>query len=175
MSLPVNAETRIGELLAAHPEAEAALIELAPAFRALKSPVLRRTVARVATVAQAARVAGMPVPELVASLRQALGQEAACDACAHRVGDEGAEEPAPDWLAGAEPTARLDAAALMAAGRTPVGEAASLLAELEPGQVLLLVAPFRPAPLIEALQAKGHEVYGRPGEGQAWEVWIRRV
>ncbi len=174
MSLPVNAETRIAALIDAHPEAEATLIALAPAFRALNNPVLRRTVARVATVAQAAQVADMPVPELVAALRRALGQDTACDACAHDPTGDANVEPAPPWLAGVGPAVTLDAAALMAAGCTPVGEAAARLSGLAPGQVLLLVAPFRPVPLIEALEGKGHEIYARPTEGGAWEVWARR-
>lgn len=175
MSLSINAETRIGDLLEAHPEAEAALVAMAPAFRALNNPVLRRTVARVATVAQAARVAGIPVPELVAALRRALGDEPACDACAHDDGADGiVAGPAPVWLVEAEPAVKLDAAGLMAAGRTPVGEAAARLAALDAGQVLLLVAPFRPVPLIEALAEGGLEVYARPGEGETWEVWVRR-
>ncbi len=75
-SMIISPETKVGDLLDAYPEAEAALIAIAPKFKALKNPVLRRTVAKVATLEQAARVADMPVNELVRSLRQALGQDA---------------------------------------------------------------------------------------------------
>lgn len=169
MNLPVTPETRIGDLLAAYPEAEAILIGLAPQFKALKNPVLRRTVAKVATVAQAARVGGLQVPEMVHALRRGLGLDSGPVAA----GDAGADLPPPTWLAGAEPAATLDADALLAAGSTPVGEASVRLAGLAPGAVLLLNATFEPAPLIDALRAKGHEVWVERS-GDRVRVWIRR-
>ena len=71
----VNPETRIGALLDAHPELEAVLVALSPEFKRLKNPLLRKTVARVATVAQAAKIGSLSVPDLVKALRRALGQE----------------------------------------------------------------------------------------------------
>jgi hypothetical protein len=58
VTVPLTPETQVGALLEAYPELEARRIELASAFEKLKNPVLRRTVARVATIAQAACVAG---------------------------------------------------------------------------------------------------------------------
>ncbi|HPA51566.1 MAG TPA: DUF1858 domain-containing protein, partial [Thermoanaerobaculia bacterium] len=71
--LPITPETKVGELLEAYPELEETLVAIAPAFSKLKNPVLRRTVARVATLAQAARVGGVEVRTLVGTLRQAAG------------------------------------------------------------------------------------------------------
>ncbi|MDH3814086.1 MAG: DUF1858 domain-containing protein, partial [Acidobacteriota bacterium] len=65
----IGPETRVAELLEAHPEAEEVLIGIAPQFKALKNPVLRRTVARVATLEQAAKVAGLRARDLVLQLR----------------------------------------------------------------------------------------------------------
>jgi hypothetical protein len=169
MSVPVTPETRIGDLLAAYPGAEAILVGLAPQFKALKNPVLRRTVAKVATVAQAARVGGLQVPEMVHALRAGLG----LDAGAVAADGGGPDLPEPAWLAAAKPAVTLDADALLAAGSTPVGEASARLAELEPGAVLLLNATFEPAPLVDALRAKGHEVWVERTEGRV-RVWIRR-
>ena len=73
MTVPVNPKTKVGELLDAYPEAEALLISLAPKFKALRNPVLRRTVAKVTSLEQAARVGGMSVKELVSALRDGLG------------------------------------------------------------------------------------------------------
>ncbi len=42
----IGPETRVADLLDAHPEAEEILIAIAPQFKALKNPVLRRTVAQ---------------------------------------------------------------------------------------------------------------------------------
>jgi hypothetical protein len=170
MSLAINPETKVAELLDAFPEAEEVLVGLAPPFKALRNPLLRRTVAKVTSLEQAARVGGVPVNTLVRTLREALG------AGGHELESDDAGEAAgaPDWAADAEPAATLDADALLAAGRMPVSEAAVALAGMASGEVLLIEAPFQPAPLIDALRAKGHELYAAPADGDAWHVWVRR-
>ncbi len=167
----VNAATKIGALLDAHPELEAVLYQLSPEFRRLANPILRRTVARIATVAQAAQIAGLPVPEVVNALRRALGQPLSCN------GEEPAsDEPQPPWVTATEPVATLDAEAILGQGGTPVGEMAARLAAAEPGQVVVLHAPFYPAPLVEALRDKGHEVYARQNEAAgSWTVFARHA
>jgi len=168
MTIVINPTTRVGELLDAFPELEATLKSLSPSFQALSNPLLRRTVARVATLEQAARVGGLPVPDLVHALRRAAGQE----------GDEvttssRAEQAVPAWAESAAPAVTLDAETLLSAGRTPVAEAAERLAGMSPGEVLELTSPFEPAPLIDALRAKGHEVYVVRA-GDAFRVLVRR-
>jgi hypothetical protein len=169
MSLPITPETRIGDLLAAYPEAEGLLIGLAPQFKALRNPLLRRTVAKVATIAQAARVGGLEVPAMVHALRRGLGLERGPVVA----DDATAAAPEPEWVRATEPAVTIDAEALLATGRIPVGEASARLAELEPGQVLLLTAPFEPAPLIDALRAKGHEAWVERDQDR-FRVLIRR-
>ncbi len=170
-TIVISPETRVGDLLDAHGDAEAALIDIAPQFKALKNPVLRRTVARVATLEQAARVAGIPVNDLVMSLRKALGIEgpelASDDA---GLAGEGSE---PDWVAN-PPKLMVDADSILGAGETPIAKVTSALRELDSGEVIEIDAPFQPAPLIDALRARGHEIYARPGEGERWKVWVLR-
>lgn len=169
--IPITPETKVGDLLEAYPEAEAELIAIAPQFKALRNPVLRRTVAKVATLEQAARVAGMGARNLVQALRSALGVEGED---IDGVGDSGVgDAEAPPWVRlDAEVT--IDAGTLLEAGETPVGVVSGALAGMESGTVLVLSAPFQPAPLIDSLKAKGHAVFSRPGEGESWKVWIRR-
>lgn len=168
--MTVNPETRIGPLLDAYPELEAVLIGLSPEFRRLQNPLLRRTVARVATVSQAARIGGLSVPDLVKALRRALGQDVDAG-CMHTPPDT--SEPEPDWVRAATPSARLDADEILARGGTPVGEVAARLASAASGEVVVLRAPFFPAPLVDAVRARGHQAWGRPLDGSAWEVWLR--
>ena len=68
--LQITPDTKIGALLEAYPQLEEKLIELAPAFRKLKNPILRKTVAKVTSIRQAARVGGVPVGEMVNQLQQ---------------------------------------------------------------------------------------------------------
>ncbi len=181
---PVTPETKVGALLDAHPELEDVLLGLSPRFAALRNPVLRRTVARLATLAQAARIAELPVPHLVNALRAALGQEAIAFASAD---DAAALAPEPEWVRATPPAATLDAEAIMSRGGTPLAEATAAVRDLAPGAVLQLDAPFHPAPLIDAMTKAGHEVYARPLETPAgdaspppaaqrpWRVSIRRA
>jgi len=164
----VNPETRVRPLLDAHPELEDVLIGLSPEFRRLKNPILRRTVARVATLAQVAKVGGLPVPDLVNALRVALGQAAGgCDA--HVAPDEPAW---PAWAETAEAPSWLDADAVLAAGGTPVGQLAAAAAAATSGTILGLRAGFYPAPLVDTLLGKGHEVAARQ-VGERWEILVR--
>ena len=167
----ISPETKVGDLLDAYPEAEAALIVIAPKFKALKNPVLRRTVAKVATLEQAARVADMAVNELVRSLRQALGQDSG--GLGEDADDSGVAGDAPDWIAqGAK--REFNADAMLAKGETPVGKVSEALAGIAAGDALLVRSTFQVAPLIDAMKAKGHEVFTRKTGEDAWEAWVRK-
>ena len=73
--LVITPQTKVHELLEAYPELEDDLIEIAPVFRKLQNPVLRRTIARVTTLQQAALVGQVSVNLLVNTLRQKTGQD----------------------------------------------------------------------------------------------------
>ena len=57
-----------------YPELEDVLIAMAPPFKKLKNPVLRRSVAKLATLQQAAAVARIPISQVLNDLRAAVGQ-----------------------------------------------------------------------------------------------------
>ncbi len=73
--LIITPKTRVGELLDAYPELESVLLELSPAFKKLKNPVLRKTVGKVATLQQAASLGNIPVTEVINTLRTEVGQQ----------------------------------------------------------------------------------------------------
>ena len=170
MSAPITPETRVGELIESHPEAEEILVDMAPAFKALRNPVLRRTVARVATLEQAARVGGVPVREMVRTLRRRLGQD---DGDLDAADDGGAVAPRPSWTRDEAVVVRIDGGALLERGETPVASATAALQGMVEEEVLLLTAPFQPAPLIDALRGKGHEVWVQHAD-EEWRVWVRK-
>ncbi|HSM51463.1 MAG TPA: DUF1858 domain-containing protein, partial [Thermoanaerobaculia bacterium] len=70
--LVITPQTKVLALLEAYPRLEEVLIGYVPAFQKLKNPILRRTVAKVATLSQAARIGGIAAPDLVRALRRAL-------------------------------------------------------------------------------------------------------
>lgn len=156
MSLAINPETRVGALLEAYPQLEQTLIECAPAFARLKNPILRRTVARVATLEQAARIGGISVRELVRRLREAAGQDTPDAARGDELAGDG---PAPDWVRPDRIRARFDADVMLAAGEHPIGRLRRSVAALAPGDLAELVSSFRPQPLIDTFRRAGFEVH----------------
>ena len=52
----ITAGTKVAALLSEHPELEDLLISMSPAFIKLRNPVLRRSVARIATLREATAV-----------------------------------------------------------------------------------------------------------------------
>ena len=173
--IPITPATKVAELLESWPELEEALIAQAPAFRRLRNPVLRRTVARVATLEQAAGVGGVPVRELVASLRRAAGLEAsAATAPAAGVGDENAQVP-PAWVGRARIVETIDAEALLDAGQVPLTEASARARALAAGEALRVTSGFRPVPLVEALAKQGCRSFVREAAPGRFETLVSRA
>jgi len=71
--LQIQPSTKVAQLLEAYPELEDILIDLAPPFKKLKNPILRKSVAKVATLRQAAIVGRLDLPSMINQLRQAVG------------------------------------------------------------------------------------------------------
>ena len=143
----------VADLLTAWPELEDELIAAAPPFAKLRNPVLRRTIARVTTLRQAARVGGVPLPDLITRLRTAAGQqplEVSEDAAA-------GTELRPTWLDVVNVVERYDARADIEAGQHPVGRVLTRVRTLGPGEAYQLVTGFEPTPLIDKARDLGAE------------------
>ncbi len=74
--MEISPQTTVNALLHEFPQLEAVLIALNPQFKKLKNPILRQSIGRVATLQQAASVAGIPTLEFVNHLRHEVGQQA---------------------------------------------------------------------------------------------------
>lgn len=86
---PITPDWRVADVLAAHPESEP--VFLAHGFDAVRNPVLRRTVARRITLAQACRLRGVGLEAFLADLRAA--QSRAPSSRLVRIDGVGASEP----------------------------------------------------------------------------------
>jgi hypothetical protein len=155
-NLIITPKTKVGELLDAYPQLEDILLELSPAFAKLKNPILRKTVARIATLQQAATVGGLKTDELVNRLRREAGQN-------ERTGENGGEmylvETEPDWFDDTKIIVRFDASPVISSGGSPLQEILSLANKLRPGEILEVTTPFIPAPVIDMLREKGFRVF----------------
>ncbi len=174
--LEITPLTRIGALLEAYPELEQVLIDRSPAFGKLRNPVLRRTVARIATVENAAAIAGIDPRELVATLRRAAdlpvdepGEAASASETATGAGER------PDWADPARVGETIDADALLQSGQVPLGPVVQAARGLEPGQLLRVTSSFRPVPLIEALSRQGFRTFVGQSAPESYETLITRA
>ncbi|HEX4844636.1 MAG TPA: DUF1858 domain-containing protein, partial [Geothrix sp.] len=164
----ITPETKIGDFLEAHPDLQEALIARVPEFAKLRNPILRRTVAKLATVDQAARIAGMPTGELVRFLRELAGETvAATDAAV----SDSIEGPRPSWAVSGSVRTTLDADALLAAGEHPLARTRRALLTLAPGEAMQLLSPFRPEPLLDQFRQEGFPCWCEaetPGHFRTW-------
>ena len=171
--MSITPETKIGEFLEAHPDLQEALIARVPEFAKLRNPILRRTVAKLATVDQAARMAGIPTAELVCFLRDLAGEPV--DATRQSPASTSAEDSRPAWALPDSVDATLDAQTLLAGGEHPLARIRRALPALASGRVLLLHSDFRPAPLLDQLRQEGVPCWcGQEGPG-LFQTWILRA
>lgn len=167
--MDVTPSTKVGALLDAHPELEETLIAAVPAFAKLRNPILRATVAKVATLEQAAKVGGLPLPELMGLIWRALGYQA------ETVG-EGASlvlEAWPSWYREEAVQVRLEISKILAEGGHPLAKTKQHLAELPPGAIVLLSSDFEPAPLLALVEKEGL-IAACVREGSAYRTALRR-
>lgn len=171
MSRPaITPSMKVGALLEHYPELEERLIALAPAFEKLRNPVLRKTVAKVATLEQAARIGGVTVASLVAALRGEREDTVAEDSRAAAATNESLVSEGDV----------IDLDAHLESGVHPLGQVLDRVRGLQPGETLEIVASFRPEPLLEHLGREAVQVgesktadgrfllrLGRPRHGSA--------
>jgi hypothetical protein len=155
MGLPVaiGPDTRVGPLIDAYPGLEDILISLAPAFVHMKDPIIRQTVAKHTTLAQAARVGGVSVEAFVRKLREAAGQTSPTqDGCA-----DGSAEP--EWVLRGRVAYDLNGDEMLQAGVHPLARVRICVASLKPGEIVRLVTSFQPEPLIKMMREAGLNVH----------------
>ncbi|HEU4643397.1 MAG TPA: DUF2249 domain-containing protein [Gemmatimonadaceae bacterium] len=155
----------------------------APHFAKLRNRAMRRVMARLVTVEQAARTAGVPVAELLADLNTALG---VFPEPAPPEGDRPADArdgavPAPAPAvedARAHPThapvVEVDVREDLRAGREPFSKIMSAVGALRGDEVLHLRAIFEPAPLFAVLAKRGFVHESLRHADDDWSVWFWR-
>jgi hypothetical protein len=154
--LIISPRTKVGELLDNYPELESVLMEMSPAFEKLRNPVLRKTVARVATLQQISVVGGLNVDEIVNRMRSAAGQGTEEEAGTN---SDYISSDTPTWFDAAKIVSRLNAIPIINSGASPMNEILQQANLLNTGEIFELSTPFIPAPVIDMLRAKRFNVY----------------
>jgi hypothetical protein len=162
-------KTKVAELVDTYPQLEEVLIEYVPAFERLRNPVLRRTVARITTLQQAASIGGVNVEDLINHLRTEVGQDLVSGGA-----EEAYTTEQPGWFSKTRVVAELDAKDMLAAGEQPVNQVIADLNALGQGDIYKLVAPFMPAPLVDKASSLGISHWVTQGDEQEWVSYFCR-
>lgn len=168
--MEITPQTKINTLLTTYPELELFLMNLNPKYKKLKNPVLRRTVAKIATLSQVAKIGGYDVSELVNKLRAEVGQPPL-------EGGETTETDAsatPKWIS-QEPVVEIDADRILTEQKNPLAEVTIALKSMKGGDILVIKSDFLPSPLIDTFKKQGHDVYALEEDDAHYLTFIKKA
>lgn len=144
--LIITPKTKIFDLLEAYPQLEDKLIGMASQFKKLKNPVLRKTITKITNLSQAAIIGGLNVEQMVNTLRAEIGQSLVSGLDTEKVHYK---TQRPDWFTEDWVVNTIDIREMLHAGEQPVHEVLSSIKKLNKNEILKVIAPFIPAPLID--------------------------
>jgi len=151
--IDINPATTVYNLLNSYPELEGILINMAPAFKKLKNPILRKTVAKVATLKQAASVGDIDLNEMISILRMTVGQEILNT----NFSNEHYLEEKPPWFSQENIVASIDESRLEDKNKMPITYVLKEAKKLKDNEIIELVTSFLPAPGIDVMRNKNYE------------------
>lgn len=168
MTVAIRATDRVRDVLARDPALLDVLIAQSPRFAMLRKPAIRRTAAALATVEQAATVAGISATELVSALNHAIGAPEAAVATA----PVSAHPAAPHVLHPLDrPVVELDVRDDLRAKREPFARIMGAVRTLDAADVLRVRAIFEPAPLVTLLRMRGFTCETEQHGVEDWSLW----
>jgi uncharacterized protein (DUF2249 family) len=172
----VRATDRVSDVLARDETLVEVFVRCSPHFAKLRNRVMRRTMARLVTVEQAARIAAVPVTTLLHNLNAALGLAAGMpmperDAVAVTAASDagGGLTYPPD-----APVIEVDVREALRAGHEPFSRIMAAVSTLAPHEVLHVRAIFEPVPLFTVLGKRGFAHESRAHGPDDWSVWFWR-
>lgn len=169
--LIITPKTKIYDLLEAYPELENVLIEAAPEFKKLKNPVLRKTIARITNISQAAVIGKLKVEDLVNKLRSEVGQDTM-----NQMDDTGSKyiTVCPEWFNKESVSSTIDIREMLNRGEQPVHEIMAAIKKQNKNDILQIIAPFIPAPLIDKTLSLGYNHWIEKISETEYKVYFRK-
>jgi len=174
LSLPVSAQDRVSDVLARDEALVEVFVRCAPHFSKLRNRAMRRVMARLVTVEQAARTANVPVARLVHDLNAALGIVIDPAKVAATAPSPDAEDNASPAHPASARIVELDVREDLRSGREPFSRILGVVSELCDDDVLHLRAIFEPVPLFTVLGKRGFVHESRSNAPDDWSVWFWR-
>jgi len=154
---PITPATKVAALLDHYPQLEDTLIEMAPPFKKLRNPILRRSVAKVASLRQAAKVGRLPAHQVVNALRAAVGQPPLDPEPGDEIEAYFTEQPA--WFDDSHIVSTLDGQTDVADDTMAITAVLKQGNDLRPDEILALHTTFLPVPGIDIMRAKGFRTW----------------
>lgn len=155
--LDINLQTKVAEMLTHYPELEEVLLELSPSFTKLKNPILRNTIARVATLKQISEIAGLNPGEMISTLRKSANlRPANINTTEHN-----SFTPQPEWVNENSVVETFDICPILDEGKNPMKQIIDKAESLSTEQILRIITPFIPSPIIDILRAKEYRCWSK--------------
>lgn len=167
--IQITPETKIGAILERYPELEDLFIKMAPEFKKLRNPILRKTVARVTSLRQAAALGKVPLAEMINRLRAGAGLEGKFD---EDIVENIVSEDEPAWFSLSRIVKSFDARPMLESGVQPIKKAFAECENLKEGDIYELITPFLPAPLIEKAREKGYHAWAREDPKGVFKTYL---
>ncbi len=170
---PVQASDKLQRLF----ERDERLIDVvaghSPQLAKLRHSPMRRIMARVTTVAQAARLCNMSADSLVRELNHAIGiHSLSSDAANADVTDAIEKSAAVQWsVPSSVSVVDLDVREELSKGGEPFSRIMAAVGTLREREVLHLRAPFEPVPLFAVMQKRGFAHRCERHADHDWSVW----
>ncbi len=196
-SVPVAPGDRVSDVLARDEGLVDVFVRAAPHFSKLRNRAMRRVMARLITVEQAARTAGIPSETLVRDLNSALGfadeaDDGAPSSTATNVVATGSAAPGPGGRGqpgggvreaadaaspgrpAEAPVSEVDVREDLRSGNEPFSKIMAAVAALGDGEILRLRTTFEPVPLFTVLGKRGFVHESEEHGADDWSVWFWR-
>ncbi len=154
-NIEITPSTKVNDLLDVYPELEETLIGIAPPFKKLKNPMIRKSVARVATIKHISSVGNVPLNELINKLREAIGQPATNDFYE----DENYFSNQPDWFSADKISLSVNEEKIEDKDKMTLVTILQEARNVKKGEIIELITTFLPAPGIDIMKSKGYSVW----------------
>ena len=153
--MEIKANSKLFDIFNSYPNLEAKIMDLAPPFKNLQNPILRKTVGKLATVEKVARIGNMEVIDLVNLLRREVGQT---EIQSSVVTETEWQEGEPEWIKG-EPRQMIDGTEMLSRGEHPLQKVNQVMRDLKKSEFIVLSTNFKPIPLIDEMEKQEYVVY----------------
>jgi hypothetical protein len=165
----ITPETKIGPLLDRFPKLEKTLFEMAPEFKKLRNPVLKKTIARVTSLKQASAIAKIPLAEMINTLRSEAGiqEEFVTDEETVSLSKE-----RPPWFLASSIVQSLDARPMLEKGEQPIDKVFADCKNIKVSEIYELTTPFLPAPLIDTARKKGYLTWSKKEGSDIFKTYL---